>query len=180
MKNIYIVLTSTGTTLSKIIRLYTKDEFAHSSISLDKELQEMYSFGRLYAYNPFTGGFIHEYIDKGTFKRFYKTTSEIYRIEVEDNKYDKLKEKIDEFKQNKEKYKFNVLGLFAIAIDKKVKKKNSFYCAEFVKYVLEEAGIDFKLPELVRPESFKNIENKETIYKGLLKEYKANSEVKTY
>ena len=71
-------------------------------------------------------------------------------------------------------------GLFAIAIDKKIRKDNTFYCAEFVKHVLEEAGIDFNLPELVRPESFKNIENKEIIYKGLLKEYKAENTIKLY
>lgn len=33
----------------------------------------MYSFGRLNPYNPFWGGFVHESIDKGTFKRFYLT-----------------------------------------------------------------------------------------------------------
>ena len=46
MKKIYIVLTHTGTTLSKIIKTYTKDEFSHVSIALDNKLQEMYSFGR--------------------------------------------------------------------------------------------------------------------------------------
>ena len=63
MKKIYIVLTHSGTTLSKIIKGFTKDEFSHVSISLDKELNEMYSFGRLNPYNPFWGGFVHEYID---------------------------------------------------------------------------------------------------------------------
>lgn len=58
MKKIYIVLTHTGTTLSKIIKNYTNDEFSHVSISLDSELKEMYSFGRLNAYNPFWGGFV--------------------------------------------------------------------------------------------------------------------------
>ena len=48
MKKIYIVLTHTGTTLSKIIKTYTKDEFSHVSIALDNKLQEMYSFGRLH------------------------------------------------------------------------------------------------------------------------------------
>ena len=43
MKKIYIVLTHTGTTLSKIIKTYTKDEFSHVSIALDNKLQEMYS-----------------------------------------------------------------------------------------------------------------------------------------
>ena len=47
MKKIYIILTHTGTMLSKIIKKYTKDEFSHVSIALDKELNRMYSFGRL-------------------------------------------------------------------------------------------------------------------------------------
>lgn len=40
MKKIYIVLTHTGTTLSKIIKSYTKDESSHVSIALDSELQD--------------------------------------------------------------------------------------------------------------------------------------------
>ena len=74
MKKIYIILTHTGTTLSKIIKNYTKDEFSHVSISLDKDLNEMYSFGRLNPYNPFWGGFVHEGINFGTFKRFKNAT----------------------------------------------------------------------------------------------------------
>ena len=41
MKKIYIILTFTGTALSRLIKYYTKDEFAHVSISLDSELKEM-------------------------------------------------------------------------------------------------------------------------------------------
>lgn len=36
MKKIYIILTHTGTILSKIIKEFTKDEFSHVSIALDK------------------------------------------------------------------------------------------------------------------------------------------------
>lgn len=53
MRGIYIVLSHTGTNLSKLIKLFTKDEFSHVSISLDIDAKEMYSFGRLRAYNPF-------------------------------------------------------------------------------------------------------------------------------
>ena len=48
MRKIYIVLTYTGTFLSKIIRMYTKEEYAHVSISFNENLEEMYSFGRLW------------------------------------------------------------------------------------------------------------------------------------
>lgn len=50
MKKIYIILTFTGTALSRIIKFATKVEFAHVSIALDEELNEMYSFGRI---NPY-------------------------------------------------------------------------------------------------------------------------------
>ena len=63
------------------------------------------------------------------------------------------------------------MGLFAVGFHKRIKKEKSFYCAEFVKYVLEQAKIDTKLPEAVKPEDFKKIEGLQEIYKGLLKEY---------
>ena len=72
MKKLYIILTHTGTVLSNIVKYYTKYEYSHISIALDEELNRMYSFGRLNPYNPFWAGFVHEYIDKGTFKRFKK------------------------------------------------------------------------------------------------------------
>ena len=47
MKQIYFVITNTGTILSKIVIKFMKDEYSHASISLDKKLKQMYSFGRL-------------------------------------------------------------------------------------------------------------------------------------
>lgn len=171
MKKIYIVLTHTGTILSRIIKQYTKDEFSHSSISLDVELKEMYSFGRLNPYNPFWGGFVHEYIDKGTFKRFFKTVAKVYSLEVTEEQYEAIKNKIDKIQKEKENYKFNTLGLFAAGFHKKIGKEYSFYCAEFVKYVIESAKIDTGLPEAVKPEDFKNIKGLKEIYSGLLSKY---------
>ncbi len=176
MKKIYIIITYTGTVLSKIIKCYTGDEFSHVSISLDAKLKEMYSFGRLNPYNPFWGGFVHEGIDRGTFKRFKKTRARIYSLEIEDKQYEKLKNEISNIKKNRENYKFNILGLFAIGFRKKIKKDKSFYCAEFVKYVMEKADIETNLPELVRPECFKEIDNLNIEYDGLLRYYKYEPE----
>lgn len=173
MKKVYIVLTHTGTILSRIIKRYTKDEFSHVSISLDIYLKEMYSFGRLNPYNALWGGFIHEYIDKGTFKRFYKTKTKIYSLEITDKQYENIKNNIEKIKKDKKHYKFNMLGLLAVGFNKKIKKEHSFYCAEFIKYVLENAGIETELPEIVKPEDFKNISQLQEIYKGLLRKYRA-------
>lgn len=173
MKKIYIILTHTGTALSKLIKGFTKDEFSHVSIALDIELKEMYSFGRLNPYNPFWGGFVHEYIDKGTFKRFYKTRAKVYSLEITEQQYESIKSNIDQIKNNKENYKFNIIGLFAAGFHKKIEKEKSFYCAEFVKYVMEKADIKTDLPDIVKPEDFKNIKELQEIYGGLLRKYQS-------
>lgn len=174
MKKIYIILTYTGTFLSKIIKCYTRDEFSHVSIALDPQLNKMYSFGRLNPYNPFYGGFVHEGINRGTFKRFSKTRANVYSLEIEDEQYEKLKNAIMNIKQLRKCYRFNLLGLFAVGFNIKIRAEKTFYCAEFVKYVLDQAKIKTSLPELVRPESFKQIENLKLEYEGLLKFYEVN------
>lgn len=171
MKKIYIILTHTGTNLSKLVKTYTKDEFSHVSIALDLKLEQMYSFGRLHPYNPFWAGFVHEAIDKGTFKRFYSTKAKVFALSITNHQYEIVKNTIYQVEQEKEQYTFNILGLFGAGFGKKIKWKNSFYCAEFVKYVLDQAEINTGLPEVVKPEDFKGIENLQEIYSGFLRKY---------
>ena len=165
------MLTNTGTILSKIIRIFMKDEYAHVSIALDRKLKQMYSFGRLNPYNPFYGGFVHEGICKGTFKRFKNTKAQVIVLSVTDEQYKKLKQIIMETKRNRKLFKFNILGLFAIYFKLKRKKLNYFYCAEYVKFATEKSDINLRLPELVRPDNFKSLIGSEVIYTGLLQQY---------
>ena len=53
--------------------------------------------------------------------------------------------------------------------------ENSFYCAEFVKYVLDKSDIKNNLPEMIRPEDLKKLENSSIIYDGLLKNYQSSA-----
>ena len=174
MKKIYIILAHTGTVLSNIIRYWTKDEFSHVSIALDAELEQMYSFGRLDPYNPFWGSFVHEHINKGTYKRFKNTRTEVYSLFVTDEQYEKARKTIEYFNNNKEKYKFNILGLACVSINKKIVRKNTFYCAEFVKHILKTAGVSEvnELPKIIRPENFKELKGLRLEYEGLLRKYK--------
>ena len=57
MKNnyIYLVFSNTGTVISKLLHLCTKDNYVHVSISLDNTFSKMYSFGRLFEYFPIPG-----------------------------------------------------------------------------------------------------------------------------
>lgn len=171
MRKIYIILTYTGTFLSKIVKIYTKKEYSHVSISLNEDLTKMYSFGRKHAYNPFSAGFVHEKLNSGTFKRFKKTKTKIYSMEITDEKYKKLENTIQTIKQSKRLYRFNFIGLLAVALNVQIKRERHFYCAEFVKYVLEQSKVS-TLPDIVKPEDFESIQGLNEIYKGNLNKYK--------
>ncbi len=173
MKEIYLILTHTGSWLSNRIKTYTKKEYSHISISLDKQLNRMYSFGRRNAYNPLRGGFVQEYIDKGTFKRFYNTKCIIYVLNISEESFELLNKKIMDMYKEKEKYKFNFLGLCSVVFNKKIKRKKAFYCAEFVKYILKESKVDLELPEIVKPEDFRKVKGIKEVYKGYLRDYKS-------
>ncbi len=171
MKKVYIVLTYTGTLLSSLIRVFTKDKYCHCSISLDKELNEMYSFGRLTAYNPIIGGFTREGINFGTFKRFKKTTAEILELKVSESSYKKIENIIDEYKHQRERYGYNFIGLVVAISGKRLKRRKHFYCSEFVKDVLNRAEVENNLPKIPKPEHFREINNTRLIYEGLLRNY---------
>lgn len=171
-KKIYIILTYTGTILSKLVRAYTREKYCHVSIALDEELNEMYSFGRLRPYNPFVAGFVHESPSYGTFKRFKNTKTEIYSVDVSSAQYNNVKQIINKFNLECNKYKFNIIGLFAIAFKIKYKKRNSFYCAEFIKHIVDSANLQIELPELVKPMDFKKQDIMNLEYKGFLRNYR--------
>lgn len=171
MKQIYIVLTYSGTFLSTLIKLYTRKKYSHVSIALDENLDKMYSFGRLNPYNAFIAGFVREGIDFGTFKRFKNTDSMIYSLEVTDEQCTLLSKNIEQFLREKEKYKFNMIGLLLAGFNLKRRKENYYYCAEFVKHVLEKSGINMDLPEIIKPEHFANFKEKNVIYEGKLNKF---------
>lgn len=174
--HIYIILTRTNTAISKLIQLTKNDEYTHASISLDKNLNCMYSFGRKYTYNPFIGRFKQESIDKGVYKFHKNLPGLMMEIEVSKQQYENTKAIIDYFISNSNLYKYNYSGLFYGLINKEACYKNRFLCSEFVYYILEKINVaDFKIPRnLVRPESLLNIKGK-IIYEGDLKEYKDTS-----
>ena len=172
MQKVYIVLTHTGTLLSNLIKLYTKNDYSHVSLAFDQELNEMYSFGRLYTYNAFIGGFVREYLNKGTFKRFKKTITSVYELEITDEQYYSMKSFVLSMYKRRKEYKFNFVGLVAVALHMKIQRRRAFYCAEFVKYAMKKAQIRNNLPDIVKPEDFLNLENIRLEYKGALKQYK--------
>lgn len=172
---IYIVLTQTGTTLSKVLEHITKDEYNHASISLDEELNHMYSFGRRHAYNPFWAGFIKEHPSQGTFKRFKNASAKIISVDINEDDYFIVKTYLENMYKNKYNYKYNFKGLIFAAKDKVYIKENHYYCSEFVREILRKANAvdSYEFDGIVKPVDFLNIKNHEEVYVGNLHKYNA-------
>lgn len=171
-RHLYIVISQTGTILSRALKILTGAQYNHSSISLSSDLQQMYSFGRRNPYNPFWGGFVKESPDTGTFKRFYKTEAVILEVDISQDKYEELCNLISEMRSEREEYHYNYLGVFLGAFNVNRKADKKFYCSEFVKDILvkgEVEGVD-DLPEIIQPIHFLQLSHRQ-VYEGRLREY---------
>lgn len=169
-KQIYIVLSQTGTVLSRLLHTITKKEFNHSSISLNPELTRMYSFGRRNAYNPFWAGYVKESPYFGTFKRFPKTNIAVIELQVSAQTYESVAAYLEDLYPRHNQLRYDILGLLAAAFGIHLKRKNYYYCSDFVKEVLVANEIDGarELGEIVHPVDFLGLPNAKVIYRGRL------------
>lgn len=172
-KSVYVILSQTGSILSRALKLFTGDEYNHSSISLSPTLEPMYSFGRINPNNPFPGGFVRESLYTGTFKRFHKTTAVVLEIKVSEEQYNGIKSFIDFTENNKTKFHYNYLGVWYALFKKDHLPKNKYYCSQFVRTCLANFNIDNanQLPTIIKPMDFMKLENKRIIYSGIFKNY---------
>lgn len=171
--NVYIILTSTGTALSQMIKSYTKEKYNHVSISLDEELTEMYSFGRKNPINPLDGGFVKEDVEIGTYSWFPQTECKILQLHISDQEYEKIIRFIDTFKKKQNKYVYNFVGLFGVVLNTPLEIEGAYFCSQFVAEILRRSGIElFEKPSsLVQPGEFLELDIFDTLYEGKLYNY---------
>ncbi|NLN14450.1 MAG: hypothetical protein GX185_02465 [Tissierellia bacterium] len=173
MKTIYILLSHSGSLFSKAINIYTGDLYTHVSIALDRDLKELYSFGRIKPYNPIIGGFVKEDIENGTFRRFPNTRCALYSLKITDEQYNRLKAELERFKKERDKYGYNFLGVVSAAFNYPIKREYKYFCSQFVSELLLKSGIKIidKNPSLTAPMDFAKSDQLECIYEGYLRYY---------
>ena len=92
MNKIYVVLSATPTKIGMMIRTLTRSSFNHASISLTRDLSEMYSFARYRAHNPLVGGFIQEFPQRLTLGKDRDVQIKVFEISVSDIQYQSIKD----------------------------------------------------------------------------------------
>jgi hypothetical protein len=172
-QSVFILLTNTGTLFTKVIQGYTRAPYNHASISFNRELSELYSFGRKNPNNPLNGGFVKEDLKTGTFSKYPNTTCVIYELQVSERDIAKMKRVLQAFIRKDKKYFYNILGVLGIALREPIEFSNSYFCSQFVAEILQRSGVRLwdKLPALVTPNDFRQSERLQLIYEGKLSEY---------
>lgn len=172
-KQLYIVISQTGTILSRILKFVTGAEYNHASISLSEDLSTMYSFGRKYPHNPFWGGLVLESPHTGTFRRFSETRALVLVVNISKNQHTELSCLLDRMWKGRKRYHYNYIGLSIAVFHKAWKKENCFYCSEFVADILLRIGVEGsdRLPtKVIQPIHFLSLPHKQ-IYCGRLSDY---------
>lgn len=169
---IYLVFSKTGTWLSRLISAFSNISYPHASLSFDSNFTRMYSFGRVNPDNPFSGGFVEENLHDGIFSRFSSCKCKILKVKVTEAQYLALQEYIREFAKEKEKYRYNFLGLCGIMLNTPIRRKNYYFCSQFISEALIKSKVleHNKEPELTRTDDLYNIKNRELYYEGFIKE----------
>lgn len=172
---VYILLTDTGSVLTKAIKLYTRKPYNHVSISFHKELDVTYSFGRLRPRNPFIGGFVQEQLDNGVFKN---ARCAVYSCQISEKQYEKMMERIKEMESQKELYHFNLIGMLGIAAKLEIKRDKAFFCSQFVATVLQdgEVELDSKPIYWITPYDISKCPQLRLEYQGYLRNYRQLNE----
>lgn len=169
-QQIYILLTHTGSLLSKLIKRYTKEPYSHVSIAFDTDLSQVYSFGRKNPKNPLIAGFVIEDIRCGTYSIFSDTTYSLYSLEVDGLQYEKLKTIMAEFEKIKQRSSYNLVGLLGVYLGYPINRTYAYFCSQFVAFAFEQSGISIfeKSFGLVTPKDFRTCSRFKLIKTGKL------------
>ena len=135
---LFLMLSRTGTGIGKIIRLFTRYDYNHVSLSLDPDFRRWVSFARYAQGVPLAGGFVSE-----TPERYFSAGGpipvRIFRIDVPLDRYRKLKVLFSQAGQQDSGLIYNTLSALATPIGLHVPISGAYTCLEFADLVLDES-----------------------------------------
>lgn len=169
-RTIYFLFTDTGTYLARAINYCTKQPLNHVSIAFDRELKEVYSFGRKRPRNPFIGGFVKEDIQSEFLK---DSTCAIYSFRLSNSECENVLRKIKEIEAQKQYYKYNFLGLLGVLLRIEIEREHALFCSQFVATVLHDVDtFQVQKPHcFVTPGDIRSHTGMQLIYQGKLRDY---------
>jgi hypothetical protein len=128
-RKMYVILVKSDTLGSKIISTWSGDAYTHSSMALDADLEELYTF------NP--GGFQTEALERYGLEAPYS----LYEADISESEWRRATYLINKFKQKEGMFSYNFMGLVVAGLTgKDYKMDDAMYCSQFMREVMTEAG----------------------------------------
>lgn len=172
MKKIYILLTRSTTVLSKMVGLFTSDQYTHVSISFEESLQPMYSSSRKNGETLFPAGPCTENFYQGYLKKHPQIPCALYELNVSDEVYYAAKAEVEQIIAHADEYGFNIIGLMLCGMNIPYHRSDSYFCSQFVGEILHKSRA-IKLPKdtsLMRPSDYMTIPELVCRFTGRLQE----------
>ncbi|PWL42765.1 hypothetical protein KP626_04460 [Christensenella sp. MSJ-20] len=168
---LYVILSSTKTKIGYLIKKLSKTIYSHTSLSLDREMREMYSFARYYKSTPFYGGFIRETPARFSLGKPEPIYIKVFRLPVPRDQYESIQRRLHEM--GEEPYLYNLFSAIFQSMGKGFDTEKAYTCSEFVARMLREENLAQIPMEEARclPRDFETILAEYLYYEGDLWEY---------
>ena len=138
-KYVYVVFSSTQYMIAKCIRLLTRHRYNHVSISLDGNLQTLYSFARRYEDTPFCGGFVVETPER-YMRRNVAATVQICAIPVTDTQHATIRAHLETYQADATDYVYNYIGALTFLFRRRVALEKCHTCVDFATELVSMTG----------------------------------------
>lgn len=130
MHQISILLTKYSDWISTLVYHVGGQGFTHCSIALEEDQNTYYSFN----YRGFAAETIEKHRRRGV------KNSRCIQLQVSDEAYQRIRQKIQVMLQNRSAYRYTRLGLFFCILHVPFRWKGHYFCSQFVAELLRESG----------------------------------------
>ena len=162
---VYLVLMHSGTALASAIKKVTGDDWSHACIAFNAKLDPLYSFGTKGKGETGIGFSITHPTDD--FFRTNVSNFVVYVMYVTNNAMRAMKERLQFFKDNADKLKYDLLGLFDIWFHRDSEDHEyKYFCSRFVMELIGKAQDLTKLPSLWKPQDITQLDNISLVNQG--------------
>ena len=165
---VFVLLYHSGTIMSNVVKLFSRGNFSHVSLSFSPSLDPHYSFGgrSLYTRSVDDMGFTSmNILDK--FYRVYKTKYELYVMYVNKTTYDNMVSSVNMFIKQSGSLKYDITNLLWTYLGYETDSSPKYFCTKFVAKIINlKNRLSNKPASLWMPDDFKSINNITLVNKG--------------
>ncbi|WP_251525495.1 hypothetical protein [Metabacillus litoralis] len=106
-------------------------------------------------------------------KLFKRAKCAIYSRTFSELEYKQMNQFVQRIENQQQNYKYNLIGLFGILLNREITRDNAFFCSEFVATTLNNGGISIKSKpaSLVKPNDLTECDGFRLVYEGQLSTY---------